>query len=277
MTDNRAFKQRARLESKITGDKYTVTVEKLRARAEKFTLWNLLSDADYITMLKLLNRQSGLTLFTGGTGNGKTTIMSATLNHEDIHNKETIVVDDLNELENFFANDKTFKIGEDKTAMSKTTYLKTQGLSTPMKDMITEALRMEPDRIVVGEIRETSVMASVLKATGTGHNVLATMHTGIDFAERVYTFMGPDNRMPVTGIVQSHRIYVEGIGKIFIYAVIPLNFEAIALLEQGRTIELNELLASQGIKTIAAKLTELVQQGIIARHPYEHSYVLPEK
>ena len=277
MTDNRAFKQRARLESKITGDKYSVTVEKLRARAEGFTLWNLLSDADYVTMLNLLNRKSGLTLFTGQTGRGKTTIMSSALNHELIEKKETVVIDDQNELKAFFSKNNAFEISEDSATLSQATYLNNQGLATSIKDMITAALRMEPDRIVVGEIREKYIMGSVLKASDTGRSVLATLHTGIDFEERLIMFMGSDNRMPVTGIVQSHNVYVEGTGLVFLYAVVPMNYEAVALLEQGRTAELNKLLASQGIKTIAAKLTDLVQQGIITRHPYDNSYMLPEK
>lgn len=71
------------------------------------------------------------------------------------------------------------------------------GIDTPsFPDGIKYALRQDPDVILVGEIRDIETMSAALKASETGHLVLATLHTNdaIQTINRVIGFFEPKDR-----------------------------------------------------------------------------------
>ena len=101
-------------------------------------------------------------LIAGPTGSGKTTLLRAMLSgtHERV-----IAVEDVTEL-----------IGENIVCLqSRTINVEGQGLIT-LEQLVREALRMRPDRIVVGEVRGLELMA-MLQALNTGHRGATTIHS----------------------------------------------------------------------------------------------------
>jgi pilus assembly protein CpaF len=100
-------------------------------------------------------------LISGPTGSGKTTLLRAMLSES---NERVIAVEDVTELatENIIG------------LQSRSINVEGQGKIT-LEQLVREALRMRPDRIVVGEVRGIELMA-MLQALNTGHRGATTIH-----------------------------------------------------------------------------------------------------
>jgi pilus assembly protein CpaF len=100
-------------------------------------------------------------LISGPTGSGKTTLLKAMLSET---NGRVIAVEDITEL-----------AGNNVVCLqSRTVNVEGQGKIT-LEQLVREALRMRPDRIVVGEVRGLELVA-MLQALNTGHRGATTIH-----------------------------------------------------------------------------------------------------
>ena len=105
-------------------------------------------------------------LISGGTGTGKTTLLNALSSY--ISNKERIItLEDTAELQL-----QQFHVARMETRQAN---LENQGEVT-QRDLLRNALRMRPDRIIVGEVRGAEVL-DMLQAMNTGHDgSMTTVH-----------------------------------------------------------------------------------------------------
>lgn len=110
---------------------------------------------DVITEL-IANRRSFL--ITGGTGSGKTTILGAMLSTVPAQER-IVIVEDTAELQPNHAHVIRMQ--------SRPANIEGAG-QISMRDLVRQALRMRPDRIVVGEVRGAEVV-DLLTALNTGH------------------------------------------------------------------------------------------------------------
>ena len=100
-------------------------------------------------------------LISGPTGSGKTTLLRAMLSGAT---ERVIAVEDVTEL-----------AGNNIVCLqSRSINVEGQGKIT-LEQLVREALRMRPDRIVVGEVRGLELMA-MLQALNTGHRGATTIH-----------------------------------------------------------------------------------------------------
>jgi Flp pilus assembly CpaF family ATPase len=98
----------------------------------------------------------------GGTGSGKTTFANAVLQEISRTGDRVYLVEDTRELRCTSANHVSVRI-------CPGTY--------GWRDAVVDALRLRPDRIVVGEVRDGGAALELLKAWNTGHRGgLATIH-----------------------------------------------------------------------------------------------------
>jgi twitching motility protein PilT len=107
----------------------------------------------------------GLVLVTGPTGSGKSTTLAAMIleiaEHEPLH---IVTIEDPIE---FLFQDKTAAISQREV-----------GTDTPtFKEALRNAMRQDPDVIMVGEMRDVETIQTVLTAAETGHLVFSTLHT----------------------------------------------------------------------------------------------------
>lgn len=113
----------------------------------------------------LLHQKSGLILVTGATGSGKSTTLSAMINHINRHqNRHIITIED--PIEYLYTSQNS--LIEQRELGEHTPYF-----HTALKD----ALRADPDVIVIGELRDADSVNLALQAAETGHLVLSTLHT----------------------------------------------------------------------------------------------------
>src|SRR5689334_12778943 len=113
----------------------------------------------------LIVRPRGLILVTGPTGSGKTTTLASMINFIN-HNYDRHVITLEDPIEYYHKHNKsTFNQRE-------------IGVDVPdFKEGIRRALRMDPDMILVGEMRDLATIHAAIEAAETGHVVFGTLHT----------------------------------------------------------------------------------------------------
>jgi twitching motility protein PilT len=113
----------------------------------------------------LITRPRGLLLVTGPTGSGKTTSLASMLNFlNQNYDRHIITLED--PIEYFHKHGKC------------TVNQREIGVDCPsFSEGIRRALRMDPDIILVGEMRDLETIHAAIEAAETGHIVFATLHT----------------------------------------------------------------------------------------------------
>ncbi len=130
------------------------------------------------------------TIISGGTGSGKTTLLNV-LGSRIPNNQRVLIIEDSSEL----------KIQTDHVVFFETKHGDEQGNgAVTVRDLIKAALRLRPDRIVVGEVRGPEAL-DLISAMNTGHGgSMGTAHanTPYDALVRLETLamMGDSNVPP---------------------------------------------------------------------------------
>ncbi len=120
-----------------------------------------MDSVSYQKLLKGLQSPYGIILVTGPTGSGKTTTLYGALNELRNIEDKVITVEDpveykMNLIQQVQVNPKV-------------------GLS--FADALKSILRQDPDKIMIGEIRDKETLEIAIKAALTGHMVISTLHT----------------------------------------------------------------------------------------------------
>ncbi len=114
---------------------------------------------------KIAQVPNGLILVTGPTGNGKSTTLASMMKHiNDNFDYNIITVED--PIEFLFTSSKSCVI-------QREVGIDTESFSIALRS----AMRMNPDVIMVGELRDLETIDACVKAAETGHLVLSTLHT----------------------------------------------------------------------------------------------------
>jgi pilus assembly protein CpaF len=118
------------------------------------------------TVLKIAARTRLNILISGGTGSGKTTLLNAMSQMID-HTERIVTIEDAAELQ--LQQPHVVRLE------TRTANLEGRG-EISMRDLVKNALRMRPDRIILGEIRGEEAI-DMLQAMNTGHDgSLGTIH-----------------------------------------------------------------------------------------------------
>ncbi|MBT4287409.1 MAG: type II/IV secretion system protein [Deltaproteobacteria bacterium] len=130
------------------------------------------------TVRKVLAKKSGMILFTGPTGSGKTTSLYAILSELISESLNIITIEDPVE----YRMDSITQVSVNQ--VTGVTF------STALRSF----LRQDPDVILVGEIRDSETAKMACRAAQTGHLVLSTLHCN-DVFEIFQRFKGLDVAM----------------------------------------------------------------------------------
>ena len=168
---------------------------------EQLIAWESISPeaAEFLSLLV----GAGYNLFiAGGTGSGKTTFLNA-LSAYIPSNERVITIEDSLELQILgipnLVRMETRNAGADGTG------------AVTIRDLIRTALRMRPDRIIVGEVRGAEAL-DMLQAFNTGHDgSLSTAHANspVDLLSRLETMVLMAGELPLAAIRQQIASSVE--------------------------------------------------------------------
>jgi len=136
-------------------------------RDRRFDLATLgFEDSTQQGLMRLLTRSSGLLLFTGPTGSGKTSTMYSSLCHIIRRDGASVSISTVEDPVEF-----------NLPMVSQTQINPAQGFTYAVA--LKSIMRQDPQVIMVGEIRDSETAAIAVQAGLTGHLVISTIHSGV--------------------------------------------------------------------------------------------------
>jgi twitching motility protein PilT len=138
-------------------------------------------------LLRLVRPTHGLVLICGPTGSGKSSTLAALLQEVNLHEARHII---------------TVESPVEYSLQPKKSFIRQRevGRDTPsFEQALLDALREDPDVLMVGELRDPAVMRLTLSAAETGHLVLATLHssTAAEGLQRLVSAFAPEVQQSV--------------------------------------------------------------------------------
>ncbi|MBX7247223.1 MAG: PilT/PilU family type 4a pilus ATPase [Candidatus Sumerlaeaceae bacterium] len=207
----------------------------------------------------------GMVLVTGPTGSGKSTTLSAVIHYINSHDRVSITtIEDPIEFvhTNMMGMVTQREVGED---------------VLDFNSGVIQALRQDPDVILVGEMRDTDTIRTAIKASETGHYVLSTLHTtnAIQTMERVIgTFPQAEQDLVREQLASNLRASItqtlvrraEGKGRAAALEVLVVTGTVSKLISENRLRDIYGVMqgGEEGMMTCDQALAKLVREKIIA-------------
>lgn len=135
-------------------------------------------------LAEIVKAPNGLILVTGPTGNGKSTTLASIIRHiNETFSYNILTIED--PVEFLFTSEKSCII-------QREVGIDTQTFSSALR----AALRMDPDVIMVGEMRDLETIDACIKAAETGHLVFSTLHTqnAASTINRILSYYPPESQ-----------------------------------------------------------------------------------
>ena len=220
-----------------------------------------------VVLSEIVKAPNGLILVTGPTGNGKSTTLASMLRYlNESYSYNIITIED--PIEFLFTSSKSCII-------QREVGIDTEGFGAALK----AALRMDPDVIMVGEMRDPETIDACIKAAETGHLVFSTLHTQSasstinrligNFPPEVQEVMRQRLADILVAIV-SLRLVKDKSGENIIPVVEVMRSTTTiqACIRDGRLDEIEKHIengvAQYGMQTLDQHLIQLCQKKIIA-------------
>lgn len=209
-------------------------------------------------------KPNGLVLVTGPTGSGKSTTLAALI---DLINEERschiITLEDpieyLHKHKNSIVNQR--ELGQDTNTFA---------------GALRAALRQDPDVILVGEMRDLETIEVALKASETGHLVLATLHTNnaVQTIDRIIDVFPAAQQQQVRvqlssvlrGIISQRLLPLVGGGRTAAIEIMLVNSAIRSLIREGKTHQIYSIIqtsAKEGMITYEKAVKNLLNEGKI--------------
>jgi twitching motility protein PilT len=215
---------------------------------------------------ELILKPRGLVLITGSAGSGKSTTLAAMINHlNEMDRRNIITIED--PIEYLFSNKKCIirqrDLGDDTKSFSIA---------------LTQALRHDPDVIVIGEMRDLTTIKTAIRAAETGHLVLGTLHT-IDAAQSIDRILDvfpygqqQQIRLQLSQVVEAVLSQVlipctEG-GRVAAFEIMLGTSVITRLIREAKIHEIPsniEMGKLEGMQTMNQALADLVNRGLVIR------------
>ncbi len=215
---------------------------------------------------RLSEEERGLLLVTGPTGSGKTTTLSAMIDHINATQRKHIVT----------IEDPIEVLHPDKRSIVNQREVGSD--TVDFHSALKRVLRQDPDVILIGEMRDPETVWAALAAAETGHLVLSTLHT-VDATEtinRIIDFFPPFQQKQVRlnvagslrGIVSQRLLeQADGQGRVPAVEVLVATGRVFdRIVDPDETHAIEEVIAEgeyYGMQTFDQALLQLCKEGRI--------------
>ena len=219
-----------------------------------------------ISVMQLARKREGLVLVTGPTGMGKTTTLASMV---DLINEEhECVITCIEDPIEYVHKNKHSIIKQ------REVYSDTRSFAHALRN----ALRQDPDVIVVGEMRDLETISTALTAAETGHLVLATLHTAdaVGSITRIIDVFSPHQQQQIKvqlagclqGVISQQLLpRQEGRGLALSCEVLVATSAVRKLIRDNQMDQLYTVIqtgSQHGMKTMDKSLKELFNHGTIS-------------
>ena len=214
---------------------------------------------------ELARKDQGLILVTGPTGSGKSTTLAAMI--DQINQERRCMIITIEDPIEFVFRHKNSIIKQRELGLD------THSFSVALR----EALRQDPDVIVVGEMRDLETIQTALTAAETGHLVLATIHTPdvAQTVDRIIDVFPPHQQNQIRlqfantiqGIIAQQLIPMTGgKGRVVAAEILVATMAVRKIIRSAKNEQLTTALQTgqdQGMITMDKSLKLLYQRGLI--------------
>lgn len=214
----------------------------------------------------LVMKKTGLFLFVGSTGSGKSTSMASLIQYRNERDAGHILTIE-DPIEFTYEHDKSI-IGQREVGFDTHSY----------ENAMREAMREAPDVILVGEIRSTDTVDAAMGFADTGHLVISTLHAtnSIQALERLVYLLPSDQKQRILmdmslniRAIIAQRIIPNVDGKYALATEVLVNSSYSAeIIRKGDFQELKEIIEKGGVDgmhTFDQSLAKLYKEGHITR------------
>ena len=207
------------------------------------------------------NVRSGLALVTGVTGSGKSSTLDAIIdaNNHDFDGHIVIVA---KPIEYVHAPDRCIirhrEVGPDVPSF---------------KMGVSQALRQDPDIIMIGEMRDPETIDAAIEAADTGHKVFSTLHTAsaVESLDRIVAEYPPFEQTRIRArmadvlncVISQKLVPKIGGGRALAKEVLWVTPSVKAAIRNGNTTEIYQMIwegTRQGMTTLEQDLARLVRE-----------------
>jgi twitching motility protein PilT len=218
-------------------------------------------------LLEFCDLPMGLVLITGPTGSGKSTTLAAIIKHISARRPcHIITIEDPIE---FLFTDAQATVSQREVGTDTTRFT----------EALRNALRQDPDVIMVGEMRDPETVSTVITAAETGHLVFSTLHTNSapQTVDRILDTFPPNQQGQVRtqlaqilkGVVSMKLIErMDGQGRVASLEIMRSSPKISKMIERGETSELHEEVESSvgyyRMQSMNQSLLSLLVHGTIS-------------
>ncbi|HHO54021.1 MAG TPA: PilT/PilU family type 4a pilus ATPase [Deltaproteobacteria bacterium] len=217
-------------------------------------------------LLRCVVLAHGLVLFCGPTGSGKSTSMAALI-REVLASQRGLLITLEDPIEY------TFTAGPGALVRQRQIGRHVIDFPSGLRD----ALREDPDVLLVGEMRDPTTIALALTAAETGHLVFASLHsrTAPSAIERIVDAYPPERQRQVRvqladalRMVVSQRLLprADGLGRVPAVEILSITQGAANLIREGKTPQLVSVIqtgSAQGMIPLERSVRELLRRRVI--------------
>ena len=237
-----------------------------RINDKLYTMDGLGIPAPVAQRMNLRYEKAGLVLITGITGSGKSTTLDAIIDLNNRENAAHIVI-----------------IGHpiEYMHLSKQSLVRHREVGPDVMSFQSgaiEALRQDPDIIVVGEMRDPKTIATVLEITDSGHKAFSTLHTSsaIDSIHRIVAEFPSDEQDRIRNrladglsICMSQKLVPTVDGKwVLAKEILSVDSSVKAAIRNQNIGEIYQMMVEGkrvGMCTLEQDLKELHRKGLITQ------------
>ena len=236
-----------------------------RVNPKIFPIESLGISGSVLEKMDLKFEKKGLILLTGITGSGKSTTLDSIIDMNNRNNQAHIVIIS-NPIEYVHPSIKSIvrhrEVGAD---------------TQSFQHGAIEALRQDPDIIVVGEMRDSATISTVLEITDSGHKTFSTLHTSsaTDSIHRIVAEFPPEeqerirNRLAdVLSVIISQKLVPTVDNKIILAKeILSVDSSVQAAIRNKNIGEVYQMMIEgrkTGMITMEQDLQRLYKSGVIS-------------
>lgn len=224
----------------------------------------------------LASLPKGLVLVTGPTGSGKSTTLAAVLDLVNRTRNEHILT--LEAPIEFRHPNKKCLVQQREVGRHTNNF----------KDALRDALREDPDVVLLGEMRDLETIAAAIETANTGHLVFGTLHTAtaIGTVNRIIDIFPADQQKQVRAalaeslkaVISQTLLKRKGGGRVAVQEVLIVTPSVAALIREQKVHQIANMMQTGreiGMQTLNDELLRLVREGTV--EPLEAYRKAPER